>query len=101
MAGPWYQYLHLAGTADTPVCFFFFPAFPMNRRQQCHCRRSTLRKVVRTNIEKICVYPQSPTCSRTEIVPKLKKTFEKCLDPESKIGKLILSENFTTVCNTL
>ncbi|CAI9610539.1 unnamed protein product [Staurois parvus] len=68
---------------------------PLGRRR-CHCLGHLSNSVDIKQIRKFEVFPESPKCEKMEVVAKLKNGEEKCLNPNSKMVKLILKKKERT-----
>ncbi|XP_017288183.1 interleukin-8-like [Kryptolebias marmoratus] len=62
-----------------------------SRSSKCKCSNGFLTRINPSMFKgEPVVYQPSVFCSRTEIILKTKDNKEKCLDPESRLGKRIL-----------
>ncbi|XP_007557840.1 C-X-C motif chemokine 11-like [Poecilia formosa] len=75
------------------ACLFLLcaQAQPANRSNKCKCSSSFLNRVrLQSILTEPVVYHPSTFCPRTEIIVTLGNK-EKCVDPKSRIGQLILN----------
>ncbi|KAG1937290.1 C-X-C motif chemokine 11-6-like [Pimephales promelas] len=57
---------------------------------RCFCADKGADVVLRKNIEKFEIMPQSPSCGKQEVIVTLKSGERKCLNQESKFTQKIL-----------
>lgn len=67
---------------------------PLGRRR-CHCIGRLSNSVDIKQIRKFEVFPESSRCEKMEVVAKLKNGEEKCLNPNAKLVKAILTREST------
>ncbi|XP_056312957.1 C-X-C motif chemokine 11-6 [Danio aesculapii] len=60
-------------------------------RGRCFCADKGINMVLMKNIEKVEIFPPSPSCNKNEIVVTLKnRAGQKCLNPESKFTQNVV-----------
>ncbi|XP_056314195.1 C-X-C motif chemokine 11-6-like [Danio aesculapii] len=60
-------------------------------RARCFCVDKGLNMVLMKNLEKVEIFPPSPSCNKHEIVVTLKNgAGQKCLNPESKFTQNVV-----------
>ncbi|XP_040183563.1 C-X-C motif chemokine 10-like [Rana temporaria] len=65
---------------------------PLGRRR-CHCIGRLSNSVDVKQIRKFEVFPESSRCEKIEVVAKMRNGEEKCLNPNSKLVKMILKRS--------
>ncbi|XP_062873895.1 C-X-C motif chemokine 11-6-like [Trichomycterus rosablanca] len=73
--------IHVQGQAKTSV-------------QRCLCQGGMSNRVLLKRIDKVEIYPASPSCNKVEIIVTMKNDArKKCLNPESKSAQNIIKKS--------
>ncbi|XP_051278142.1 C-X-C motif chemokine 9-like isoform X3 [Dicentrarchus labrax] len=76
------------------TCLFVFSAqgLPANRSNTCKCLNGYLKHITPQSIKAVqAVHLPNIFCPHTEIIITTTANKDKCVDPKSKLGKLILN----------
>ncbi|KAL2091976.1 hypothetical protein ACEWY4_011774 [Coilia grayii] len=78
----------------TLFCFVLLGIVPSKGQvgrglQRCTCK-TEIQRVRKQQIKSVHILPESPSCSKTEIMVVLKRNQRVCLDPKGKQGKRLL-----------
>ncbi|XP_043915692.1 C-X-C motif chemokine 10-like [Protopterus annectens] len=67
------------------ICIYIISGSPISTEGRCLCKDSGSDFILPKRIEKIEVFPRSPSCENIEIVATVKKSGDKlCLNSQSK-----------------
>uniref|UniRef100_A0A8C8H9I9 Chemokine interleukin-8-like domain-containing protein n=1 Tax=Oncorhynchus tshawytscha TaxID=74940 RepID=A0A8C8H9I9_ONCTS len=65
---------------------------PGGGSEKCQCRGNLMQSVRIKHIQKLQGYPKTVFCGKTELIVTMRNGKTKCLNPDGKQGKKLLSK---------